>query len=114
MHVYFVTQQQLIIAAGLAAGIGVVAAAARLLSFSGAVAAFAIGFVVFGFGGLPFAVPLLVFFFSSSLLSHLGKKRKAAARVRFSKGSTRDAAQALANGGIPAMLALVSCFDLRG
>jgi uncharacterized protein (TIGR00297 family) len=92
----------------LAAGISLAAWLLRLLSYSGALAAFAVGFFIFGFGGLPFAIPLLVFFFSSSLLSRVGRARKARRlNALYEKTATRDAGQVLANGSIPALLAFL-------
>jgi uncharacterized protein (TIGR00297 family) len=92
----------------LAGGVALVAALFRLLSFSGALAAFVVGFFVFGFGGVPFAIPLLAFFFSSSLLSRVGRARKTHLDDLTDKGSTRDVGQVLANGAIPALLAFLS------
>lgn len=97
---------------------GVLAAAAvaflsyrfRLLSLSGAWATLLLGSVVFGLGGIAWSVPLLVFFILSSLLSRFGPKRKRRALERlegtFEKGSTRDAMQVLANGGVSGLAAL--------
>ena len=98
------TLQNLLLSAALAGGIAALAGLLRLLTFSGALAAFAVGFFVFGLGGIPFAAPLLAFFLSSSLLSYLGRRRKAAGVEE--KGPRRDAIQVLANGGIPALLAI--------
>lgn len=80
----------------------VAAAAYKLhsLSRTGAWAAVGLGTVIFGLGGLPWAALLLTFFVSSSLLSRLFKRQKASVDEKFSKGSTRDASQVLANGGI--------------
>lgn len=100
------TLQNLLLSAALAGGIAALAGFLRLLTFTGALAAFAVGFFVFGLGGLPFAIPLLAFFLSSSLLSHAGKRRKAAEIDNGTKGPRRDALQVLANGGIPALLAI--------
>lgn len=104
---------QLLIAGLLAGGIALLAGSLRLLSFTGALAALVIGFFVFGFGGVPFAAPLLVFFFSSSLLSRVGKGRKAALNAVYDKSSTRDAAQVVANGGLAALLAAMAGMELR-
>ena len=104
---------QLIIAGLLAGGIALAAGGLRLLSFSGALAALVIGFFIFGFGGIPFAVPLLVFFFSSSLLSRIGRTRKAASTAFYDKTSVRDVGQVLANGGAAAALAIIAGFQLR-
>lgn len=97
------TPIQLLISALLAAIIAATAHRWRLLSISGATIAFALGVFIFALGGLPFAIPLLVFFFSSSLLSRLGRTRKAALSAKYDKSSTRDALQVLANGGVPAL-----------
>jgi uncharacterized protein (TIGR00297 family) len=97
--------QNLLLAAGLAGGIAALAGILRLLTFSGALAAFAVGFFIFGLGGLPFAVPLLVFFLSSSVLSMVGRRRKEALGIT-AKGARRDGIQVLANGVVPAALAI--------
>ncbi len=79
----------------------------RLLTTSGAIATFVVGFVTFGLGGGLFAVPLLTFFFTSSLLSQAGRRRKAAASARAPKGATRDFGQVIANGGVATVIALI-------
>lgn len=105
-----VATQQLIYGALLSGGVSLAAGVSKLLSFSGAAAAFVVGFLIFGFGGLPFAVPLLVFFFTSSLLSRLGRSRKAALNAAYEKGVARDAGQVIANGGVGALLAVLYAF----
>jgi uncharacterized protein (TIGR00297 family) len=55
-------------------------------------------------GGLAGAAVLLTFFISSSLLSRLFSRRKAALDEKYAKGSQRDWAQVLANGGLGALL----------
>ena len=77
------------------------------LSRSGTVAAILLGTVVFGLGGLPWAVLLIAFFISSSLLSRLFSRRKERMEEKFSKGHRRDAAQVLANGGIAGLFVLL-------
>src|SRR3954471_9112821 len=73
------------------------------LSGSGVLGAVLVGTLVFGLGGLAWGALLVVFFFSSSALSHFKSARKAAVAEKFSKGSRRDLAQALANGGVGAI-----------
>ena len=51
---------------------------------------------------------LVVFFVSSSVLSHVYEARKSALAEKFSKGSRRDLAQALANGGAAALVAIAN------
>ena len=84
---------------------------AGALSLSGAWAAALCGGLIFGLGGLKWAVLLLVFFVSSSALSRLFARRKAALNEKFSKGSQRDWAQVAANGGLGALLALAQAAD---
>jgi uncharacterized protein (TIGR00297 family) len=94
--------------AGLALGalIAWLAWRAKALSRSGALAAALTGGLIFGLGGLPWAVLLLAFFISSSLLSRLFARRKQALSEKFSKGSQRDWGQVMANGGLGALLAV--------
>ena len=96
---------QLIIGFLLAIIVAVAAYRARSLSRSGALAAALEGTIIFGLGGWQWAVILLIFFISSSLLSHLFSKSKSKLNEKFDKGGQRDAGQVLANGGIAALFA---------
>jgi uncharacterized protein (TIGR00297 family) len=97
--------QQLLIGLLLAILIALLAWRAGSLSGSGAWAAVLTGGLIFGLGGLPWAVLLLTFFISSSALSRAFGRRKAALAEKYSKGSRRDWGQVLANGGLGALLA---------
>ena len=99
---------QLLVGFLVAVVISLLAYFTRSLGKSGALAACLLGTVVFGLGGVPWAVLLLAFFISSSLLSRFSKKRKAALNEKFSKGSQRDFGQVAANGGIAGLCVLVS------
>ena len=70
------------------------------LDFSGAIGGFLIGVLIFGSGGWKLILPLVFFFLSSSLLSSLKNKPP----------SNRDLMQILANGGMPALFALIYFF----
>jgi uncharacterized protein (TIGR00297 family) len=105
-------QNQLAMGLALAAGFAILSRLLRFLSTSGAIAAGLLGVIVFGLGGVPFAVPLLAFFVSSSLLSKLGRARKAAQQVHYDKSSTRDAWQVLANGGVAGILVIVCALNV--
>ena len=83
--------------------IGFVGYRRRSLSPSGVVGAILLGTLVFGLGGWAWGILLVVFFVSSSALSHFKAARKAAVAEKFSKGGQRDLAQTLANGGAAAM-----------
>lgn len=80
------------------------------LSRSGAWVAGAVGALIFGLGGIPWAILLLTFFVSSSALSRAYARRKAALSEKFAKGSQRDWGQVLANGGLGAFLAIFQFF----
>jgi len=87
----------------LASLIGYLAYKRGTLSRSGVVGALLTGGLIFGFGGFGGAALLLVFFISSSALSRFKESQKESLAEKFSKGSQRDLAQALANGGVAAV-----------
>lgn len=82
----------------------------RFLDLSGALSGAILGWMLIALGGLAWAVPALVFFVFSSLLSRAGRQRKAAAEARSEKGSRRDAGQVAANGGVAAAFLALSVF----
>lgn len=98
---------QLMIGAFLAALVAYTAYRARALDRSGALAAFVLGAVVFGIGGLPWAVVLLTFFITSSGLSRLFRQRKQKVEDQFDKGGRRDGWQVAANGGVAGLAVLL-------
>jgi uncharacterized protein (TIGR00297 family) len=98
---------QLLIGLVLAIIIAYLAYRARSLNQSGAVAAAVVGTVVFGFGGLQWAVLLMIFFITSSGLSRAFKKSKQNLDEKFSKGHERDAGQVFGNGGLATAFVLV-------
>src|SRR5574340_1710551 len=77
------------------------------LTKSGAVGAILTGTAIFGFGGLDWGLLLSAFFVSSSLLTRYKESAKAEVAEQFSKGGPRDLAQALANGGLGALIAIL-------
>ena len=79
----------------------------KFLNNSGATATFLLGTTIFGIGGVEWTVPLLTFYLLSSVLSKLGKKRKAKFDLVFEKGSQRDAGQVYANGGMAWILMVI-------
>ncbi|HMD87878.1 MAG TPA: DUF92 domain-containing protein [Anaerolineaceae bacterium] len=98
---------QVLIGFVLAVLVSILAWWAHALSLSGAIAAILLGTIIFGLGGLPWAVLLLGFFISSSLFSRLFGLRKSGLAEKFSKGSQRDAGQVLANGGIAGLMVIL-------
>jgi len=83
---------------------------ARSLSKDGALAATFIGTVIFGLGGWQWAVLLLAFFGSSSILTRIFKNRKMDLDEKYSKGGKRDAGQVFSNGGMATAFVLVHVF----
>lgn len=94
----------------LAAVIAYAAYRARSLGKSGAWGALLTGTLIFGLGGWQWAVLLLGFFVSSSLLTRLFGRRKASLNEKFDKGGQRDLGQVLANGGVASVFAALSFF----
>src|SRR5579862_5588596 len=94
----------------LPALLGVASWRMRWLTPRGALSAFIVGLVLFGLGGGRAALPLLTFFFTSSLLSKLGRDRKRNAHRLTSKGETRDGGQVWANGGMAVLLVLIHAY----
>jgi len=88
-----------------AAIIAFVAYRAKSLSRSGALGAFLEGTIIFGLGGWQWAILLMGFFVSSSVLTRLFSKKKATLNEKFDKGGQRDIGQVLANGGIASIFA---------
>ena len=101
---------QLLLGFLLALVIAFLAYKARSLNKSGAVAAAFTGTIIFGIGGLAWAILLLTFFITSSLLSRAFKKRKANLNEKFSKGHERDAGQVFGNGGVATFFAALNLF----
>ena len=95
----------------LAAAVAALAYRARALTRSGALAAWAVGTVVFGVGGWLAAGALLTFFGTSTALSRWRKARKDA--LGYQKGGRRDAGQVLANGGVAALCLLLTLFGVK-
>jgi uncharacterized protein (TIGR00297 family) len=93
---------------GMVVGVGIACLAyrAQALNRGGATAAAVLGTVVFGLGGVGWALVMLTFFVSSSGLSKFINASKADAGAEFAKGSKRDAWQVAANGGVGGILAL--------
>jgi uncharacterized protein (TIGR00297 family) len=80
------------------------------LSQSGAVGALIVGTFIFGLGGWVWGIMLAVFFISSSFLSHFKEREKATVAEKFEKGHRRDIGQVFANGGLGALIAVMSVF----
>ena len=94
----------------LAVSVAYLAYRARSLNTSGAIAAAMVGTVIFGLGGLSWAILLLAFFITSSGFSRAFKKRKAGLNEKFSKGHERDAGQVFGNGGLATFFAAIHAF----
>ena len=78
------------------------------LTLGGALGAVLVGTLVFGGGGPAWAALLVLFFVSSSALSRWHADLKVDAEARSAKGARRDLVQVLANGAVPAVLAVLA------
>ena len=92
---------------GIALFVAIISYYFHFLSGSGAVSTFLLGVIVFGTGKWEFSLPILLFFFLSSLLSKVGKKWKQKFADTFQKGGQRDLGQVLANGGVAGIIVLL-------
>jgi len=81
------------------------------LDSSGVAGAILVGTLIFGLGGWIWGLLLITFFISSSWLSHYRRADKRQISEKFAKGSRRDLGQALANGGVGALLAVVFAWN---
>ncbi len=100
-------------AVGLALAVAGAGWWAGALTPGGAVAATLVGALVFGAGGLPWAVLLVGFFVSGSSLTAWRRRVRGAVRApRPSAG--RDARQVLANGGVASVAAALRLVAVSG
>jgi len=83
-----------------------------LLSINGMIGASLLGGIVYGLGGIEWAILLISFFLSSSLLSKSFSRRKKKMAKVFAKGGQRDWAQVAANGGVGAIVLLMAVADI--
>jgi uncharacterized protein (TIGR00297 family) len=95
----------------LALSIAALAYQRGALSSSGALGAIVVGTLVFAMGGLAWAILLIAFFVTSSVLSRYQARAKEPLAEKFQKGHRRDLGQVLANGGWGALLALAYGFS---
>lgn len=108
----FASLLQALVEAVLVSLVVVPAVRLRWLSVSGAVAAFAVGWVTLVAGGWRAAAVLLTFFVTSSALSRWRAQRKQRFEFLTARGSQRVAAQVLANGGIATVC--IALYGLTG
>jgi uncharacterized protein (TIGR00297 family) len=94
--------------------IGVIGYRRGALSRSGVAGAVVTGTLIFGMGGWEWGILLVAFFASSSALSFYRAHDKQGLAEKFAKGHQRDLGQAMANGGVAALLAVLSQLSLPG
>jgi uncharacterized protein (TIGR00297 family) len=102
------TVRRALLGLALSGTIGVLAQKRRLLTTSGALGAVVTGTCAVAGGGWDWGIALVYFFVSSSTASVLAPRRKVqVAADKFAKGSQRDLAQSLANGGVASVAAFL-------
>jgi len=80
----------------------------KFLSGNGATAMFLMAIIILGMGGWAWAVPLILFFLLSSILTFISHKFRRAAGDQVEKSGPRYQVQVLANGGVPLILFLAA------
>jgi uncharacterized protein (TIGR00297 family) len=105
---------RLLVGLFFSAAIGALAYRRKSLSRSGILGAILTGTLIFGFGGIAAGLLLMVFFVTSSALSHYKATRKQTVSELFDKDGQRDLGQALANGGVAALCAVWGGLALLG
>jgi len=98
----------------LAAGMGLLAWAAKSVDASGFVAGLVVGGAVFTGLGWPGFIVLFAFFFLGSLATKVGYKEKAARGIAQDKGGRRGARNAVAKGTVGAVAALAAALTPWG
>src|ERR1700741_3780651 len=83
---------------------------ANKLTFSGAVAAAAVGLLVFAGGGYTGFIMLVAFFILGTLATGWKKQEKHRFKSKSDRSVKRNAGQVLAKGGVPAILGLLVLF----
>ncbi len=101
---------QLLLGLLLSSLMGVLGYWRNALDLSGVAGAVLVGTLIFGLGGWSWGLLLIAFFISSTWLSHYRRADKQRISEKFAKGSRRDLGQALANGGVGAILAVVFAY----
>jgi uncharacterized protein (TIGR00297 family) len=86
----------------------------KFLTLSGALAAFLLAVPIFGFGGIKWSLPILVFFILSSILSKYREYRNPELKNMFAKSGRRDYIQVFANGGIAGLLVIINRIFFNG
>ena len=78
----------------------------KALNKNGVIAAYTMGIIIFGAGGLKWVTPIVIFFVLSSIISKISRSDS-----QLHKGSNRDILQVLANGGIATIIAIVNFYE---
>ena len=102
--------QNLIIGFAAALVVSILSRQLRFLTKSGSIAQFFLAGLIFGLGGIKWAVPVFTFFLTSSILSKMRIRKNKSVDNFFEKSDERDYLQVLANGGIGGILVVISQF----
>lgn len=88
--------------------ISVISFKAKFLTKDGIVAQFVLAVLLFGLGGVKWSVPIVTFFFLSSILSKIRNNKNKEVEKYFEKTGQRDKWQVIANGGIGGVLVIIN------
>lgn len=101
---------QLLIGLGFSIILALLSVRFKALSRGGGAGMIIVGTVVFGLGGVVFAIPLIFFYVSSTILTFITSPAKRVAMIYFDKIGPRDFRQVLANGGVGTICTLIFFF----
>lgn len=96
----YVVIYRLIIGMIFSSSIGIIAFYKKSLTKSGMLGAIILGTVIYATMGFFGASTMILFFITSSFMSHFKKKKKSKVEKQFDKTGNRDIYQVFANGGI--------------
>jgi uncharacterized protein (TIGR00297 family) len=82
----------------------------KFLTFGGCIAQFVLAVLILGLGGIKWTVPIVTFFFLSSILSKIRSRKNKDVEKYFEKPGRRDQWQVIANGGIGGVLVVINYF----
>ncbi len=82
----------------------------KFLTFDGSITQFILAILILGLGNIKWAIPIIIFFLLSSMLTKLRTRINKNVDIYFEKPGVRDSFQVLANGGIGGLLVIFSQF----
>jgi len=87
--------------------LGIFSIKAKIVSYSGLIAGFIVGIIVWIFGGWTWFILILIFHLSAAIFTKLKYERKTRQGLAQEKGGAREWPNVMANGGFPTICAAI-------